>query len=407
MDRDKRRGLSKGMGKTWWRGITALLGVVALATNGLGMAPPRLTEAQSAQQARAAGYKPAQLVSAYNVSPLFTRGITGTGQTIAFIEIDGISTQDLSVFNQSFGLPPARLSVYIPTRATQALAPGTEATLDVEYAHALAPGARLRVYEVVNTGQLRTYSGYLASAVQGAISGGATIISISLRGTGRFCSTALAASYLHSVFQAATAKGISVFAASGDYGAQPCPKSNTVGVVYPASDPYVTGVGGTRLSLTSTGAYAGETAWVKSGGGYSSYFSRPSWQHGSGSGSGVGALTSAHRGVPDVAFDAAPQTGVIVYLQGHAGVVGGTSLGAPCWAAMWALAAQYHLSRTGHALGWANPLLYGIANSSQRTRVFHDVTVGTNGAYQAGAGWDAVTGWGSPNADALVTALTP
>ncbi len=389
MDRDKRRGLSKGMGKTWWRGITALLGVVALATNGLGMAPPRLTEAQSAQQARAAGYKPAQLISAYNVSPLFTRGITGTGQTIAFIEIDGISTQDLSVFDQSFGLPPARLSVYIPARAT----------------HALAPGARLRVYEVVNTGQLRTYSGYLASAVQGAISGGATIISISLRGTGRFCSTALAASYLHSVFQAATAKGIPVFAASGDYGAQPCPKSNTVGVVYPASDPYVTGVGGTRLSLTSTGAYAGETAWVKSGGGYSSYFSRPSWQHGPGL--STGTSTGAHRGVPDVAFDAAPQTGVIVYLQGHAGVVGGTSLGAPCWAAMWALAAQYHLSRTGHALGWANPLLYGIANSSQRTRVFHDVTVGTNGAYQAGAGWDAVTGWGSPNADALVTALTP
>ncbi len=405
MDRDKRRGLSKGMGKTWWRGITALLGVVALATNGLGMAPPRLTEAQSAQQARAAGYKPAQLISAYNVSPLFTRGITGTGQTIAFIEIDGISTQDLSVFDQSFGLPPARLSVYIPARATHALAPGTEATLDVEYAHALAPGARLRVYEVVNTGQLRTYSGYLASAVQGAISGGATIISISLRGTGRFCSTALAASYLHSVFQAATAKGISVFAASGDYEAQPCPKSNTVGVVYPASDPYVTGVGGTRLSLTSTGAYAGETAWVKSGGGYSSYFSRPSWQHGPGL--STGTSTGAHRGVPDVAFDAAPQTGVIVYLQGHAGVVGGTSLGAPCWAAMWALAAQYHLSRTGHALGWANPLLYGIANSSQRTRVFHDVTVGTNGAYQAGAGWDAVTGWGSPNADALVTALTP
>jgi len=123
-----------------------------------------------------------------------------------------------------------------------------------------APGAHLRVYEVVNTGQLRSYSAYLASAVQGAISGGATIISISLRGTGRFCSTALAAHYLHGVFQAARAKGISVFAASGDYGAQPCPKSNTVGVVYPASDPYVTGVGGTSLLVTGTGAYTREIA---------------------------------------------------------------------------------------------------------------------------------------------------
>src|SRR5206468_11682701 len=75
------------------------------------------------------------------------------------------------------------------------------------------------------------------------------------------------------------------------------------------------------------------------------------------------------------------------------------------WAALWALAAQAHRARTGHAIGWANPLLYGLANSPQRTHVFHDVGTGDNGYYQAGPGWDAVTGWGSPNADALVQAL--
>lgn len=108
-----------------------------------------------------------------------------------------------------------------------------------------------------------------------------------------------------------------------------------------------------------------------------------------------------------MALDANPHTGVIVYLQGHTGVVGGTSLAAPCWAALWALAAQYHKKRTGHTLGWANPLLYKLANSSHRATVFHDITSGGNGYYQAGSGWDAVTGWGSPNAEALVKALTP
>jgi kumamolisin len=77
-----------------------------------------------------------------------------------------------------------------------------------------------------------------------------------------------------------------------------------------------------------------------------------------------------------------------------------------CWAALWALATQDHRARTHRSLGWANPLLYGLANSKQRTRVFHDVTSGSNGAWHAGPGWDPVTGWGSPDAYQLVSALT-
>jgi kumamolisin len=193
---------------------------------------------------------------------------------------------------------------------------------------------------------------------------------------------------------------VALFAASGDYGDHPCPTSPAVGTVYPASDPDVTAVGGTDLTLTSSGAYAGETAWSGSGGGYSKDFPRPSWQTGS-------PIFTKYRNIPDVAFDADPRTGVAVYFQGQWAEVGGTSLGAPSWAAIWTLATQYHQQRTGKILGYPNPLLYGLANSAKRTAVFHDVTTGSNGTYQAGPGWDFVTGWGSPNVYNLVRALTP
>jgi kumamolisin len=108
-----------------------------------------------------------------------------------------------------------------------------------------------------------------------------------------------------------------------------------------------------------------------------------------------------------VAWDADPASGVAVYMQGQWQAAGGTSLGAPCWAALWALASQYHHERTGKQLGYANPLIYKLATGPSYHHIFHDVTSGDNGSYTAGPGWDAVTGWGSPNAYNLVHALTP
>jgi kumamolisin len=349
------------------------------------------------------GYSPNQLMSAYDVLPLHRHGLNGQGQTIAFIEVDGINPGDLMHFDSTFHLPNAQLSVLVPSGTSGALAPGPETTLDLEYAHAIAPAARLQAYEVIRAGDFVNYSGALADAVRGALAGGATEISISLRGTGSiFCSTAWASRNLHPALQEAANHGVPVFAASGDDGDLPCPTAGAIlpGTVYPASDPYVTAVGGTTLTITPSGGYGGEVAWSGSGGGTTLDFTRPSWQVGS---SDIGS----HRGVPDVAWDADPASGVPVYLQGQWQPVGGTSLGSPCWAAVWALASQYHHQRTGKNLGYANPLIYGLATGPSYHRLFHDVTDGDNGTYAAGPGWDAVTGWGSPDAYKLVHALTP
>lgn len=376
-----------------WRVVVALgLSILALAPSQSGIAT---------HAAAPPGYQPAQLAAAYDVAPLWRSGITGRGETIAFMEVDGVDSNDVAHFDKVFGLPALQLDINIPSDAQAPLDPGPETTMDVEWAHALAPQARLRVYEVTRAGDFTNYSTYLAQAIQAAISAGATIVSISLRGTGSIlCSTLWASLHLHSTFQSAASQGVSVFSASGDYGYRPCQSRNSVGTVYPASDPYVTAVGGTRLTLSRSGGYGSETAWSGSGGGNTHDFSRPSWQR------GPGAFDPSYRSIPDVSFDADPQSGVLVYLQGQWAVEGGTSLGAPAWAAVWALASQYHRARTHHGLGWANPLLYGLANSSQRSRVFHDVTQGDNGYWRAGSGWDAVTGWGTPDVDKLVRALS-
>jgi kumamolisin len=347
------------------------------------------------------GYAPVQIATAYDFMPLFQHGVRGRGETIAFVEVDGVDPGDLAHFDAAFGLPRVSPDVYVPAGTTQALPPGPETTMDLEWAHALAPDARLQVYEVLKVGAFQHYATHLADAVSAAIANHATVISISLRGTGSIlCSTLWAALHLHGTFQDAASKGVAVFAASGDYGDRACQSHHAVGTVYPASDPDVTAVGGTHLLLGRHNTYRSETAWSGSGGGYTRDFRRPNWQK------GPGQLTSHDRGEPDVAFDADPSTGVLIYLQGQWVVAGGTSLGAPCWAALWALATQDHRAHTHRSLGWANPLLYGLANSKQRTRVFHDVTSGGNGAWHAGPGWDPVTGWGSPDAYQLVSALT-
>ncbi len=209
---------------------------------------------------------------------------------------------------------------------------------------------------------------------------------------------------------------ITVTASSGDAGAAdvscsapfgPIPKR---GVQYPASDPLVLALGGTTLVADPTkGSYTGETAWNSpnngaSGGGFSSVFARPSYQGGIG----------AQRGVPDVAADAGDSTGLALINELPSGPVmetaAGTSAGAPFWAGLVALADQY----AGRNLGSVDPAIYRIAQSASYRFAFHDVVKGDNtvvvvgGAlegYQAGPGWNPVTGWGTPIASELVPLL--
>jgi len=181
--------------------------------------------------------------------------------------------------------------------------------------------------------------------------------------------------------------------ASGGSGDQPGPSSDcgrNVCVGYPGSDPSVVAVGGTSLELNPDSTVASEVAWSLSGGGLVSKFMRPVWQVAPGLPSGTS------RGVPDVAFVADPATGVALYYNGRWRQGGGTSLGAPSWAAAWSLIRE-SVQHAGKATQAAPPLLYSIANSPSYQTVFHPITSGSNGQYSARPepGWNPVTGLGS------------
>jgi subtilase family serine protease len=156
-------------------------------------------------------------------------------------------------------------------------------------------------------------------------------------------------------------------------------------VQYPSSDPLVVAVGGTSLTLNSTAFYVAESTWSGSTAGSSVVFSKPTWQQG---------LGDSNRDTTDVSYDADPNSGVLVESGGKLFQVGGTSAGAPQWAALVSLASQANSARYGAA----QPLLY-------KTSSYHDVTVGSNGFFAATVGWDYPTGLGSPNANATVKAL--
>jgi kumamolisin len=238
----------------------------------------------------------------------------------------------------------------------------------------------------------------MASALRTAVSRGATVVSISL-GT---CGTGLGSSVATAAFAALKQRGVTVFVSSGDTGDRPGPAKycgKKRGVAYPGSDPSVVSVGGTTLRLNRDSTIAREDAWQLSGGGKVASLLRPTWQV------SPNIPQGKHRWAPDVAFVADPHTGLSVYFKDHWRQVGGTSMGAPGWAAAWALTRE-HARQTGQsAPGAASQLLYALGNSDSYGRVFRDITLGSNGRYRAKPGWDAVTGWGTPNVASLSTTL--
>ncbi|KRF31984.1 S8 family serine peptidase [Paenibacillus sp. Soil787] len=333
------------------------------------------------------GFAPAQIKKMYGLDRLSST-YTGAGQTIAIIDAYGSPTivNDLQVFNTQFGLPPADLTIAYPNGKPNKADGGwaLETSLDVEWAHAVAPQAKI----LLVVAKSATLSNLLA-AVDYATSHGAQVVSNSWGGS-EFSSEA---SY-DSHFQRS---GVVYVASSGDNGS---------GMSWPASSPYVLSVGGTTLNADSTGSYVSESGWSGSGGGASSYESRPSyediWQ----------TVVGSYRGSPDVSWDADPNTGVAVYdstsYSGQKGwfQVGGTSFGAPCWAAMIALADQGRSTPLTNYNAIAN--LYSIAGATDSlgyTNDYHDINKGSNGGYSAQAGYDLVTGIGSPKADLLIPAL--
>jgi kumamolisin len=350
------------------------------------------------------GYTPSQIQTAYNVTPLLDAGVNGTGQTIALLEFDRFTSSDVNAFDTAFNLPaPSIKQYYLGGVTASAMDQQGEATLDVEWAHALAPNAAIQVYNMPNLPASAKGWNLVAQGVTQAAANGAKTISLSFGA----CGPTSGYKTLQTALAGTLAKGVSVFVASGDDGALSGPARDcggTPAVGYPASDPSIVAVGGTSLLLDQTSTIQREISWNLSGGGKGKPLARPSWQV------TPNLKAGKYRYVPDVSFIANPSTGVSIYFQGQWQSAGGTSLGAPAWAAAWSLVNESS-QNAGVSIKAAPQSIYAIGNSSVYTSAFHDVTSGNNGVYQARTGWDAVTGWGTPDvatlaSDAQTTALT-
>ncbi len=390
------------------------------------------------------GFTADQIAAAYGLSGLYESGGAngtpdeGAGQTVAILELESYDPNDIRAFEQCYtvnGQPVNPLIANIPVDGGDAPGPGQgEAALDIETVISLAPQARIAVYTGPNTdnGPYDTMAAIISQHL-------AQVVTTSW-GQCEQLEGQQSASSENTLFQEAAAQGMTVVSASGDDGSEDCyPTPLTLQVDDPASQPFVTGVGGTSLTTNpTTGGRASETVWNDgievgaSGGGVSSFWPMPSYQssapgflhviNGNSTGSTCNPTSGDCREVPDVSADGDPGTGYVIYWNGSGDatgfppptkgwqVVGGTSAAAPAWAALIALANASGRCG-GIPIGFANPALYDAAANAYSTD-FNDITSGNNdmtglngGLYPAGAGYDMATGLGSPNGAALAQSL--
>ncbi|MGI5237885.1 S53 family peptidase [Dactylosporangium sp. CA-139066] len=440
--------------------------------------PP--TQAQCASVGRRC-FSPQATRAAYHLQPLYDAGWNGRGQTIAIVDSFGSDTMahDLHVFDTAFGLQPMcgeegvvcapgmptfdvlHVQGSPDTKAPPAKnhSPGQEdrsawaleVALDVETAHAIAPMANILLV-TTPTAETLGVQGFptMMNAEQYVVDHHlANVISQSFASAEDAFGSSASIEQLRDAYKAAAANGVTVLGSSGDGGSAnggktPVGKGGSTfpypTVEWPASDPLVTGVGGTYLCTdpnntttrvadsndppTRCRANPGvaEVGWVGSGGGFSHVFGKPAYQNQLPAGSTpIGSM----RGVPDIALQASATTGALVYLSlppdGQSGLIcgatpcstgwydiGGTSLACPQWAGLVSIADQIN----GGGLGLINPALYRIGTDPARyAAAFYDVTTGNNQAdptvpgYPATSGWDPVTGLGTPNAAVLLPDL--
>src|SRR5439155_12199886 len=373
-----------------------------------GGGKPGLGKRSSHAQPNAqSGFKPADLVAAYDSGPLQQAGVLGNNQTVAVFELDGYQSSDITQYLQTYNLGSPSISNVLVDGFNGSAGPGAiEVELDIEVVAAMAPKASQIVYEGPNTtqGVNDTYNKIVTDNK-------AQVTTISW-GECESASGAAELQTLDTIFKQGASQGIAMFAASGDSGPYDCNDTN-LAVDSPAGDPYITGVGGTNLQVNN-GAYGSESVWSNpsdtqrspqgagGGGGLSNTFKEPSWQTGPGV---QNQYSNGNREVPDVSADADPATGYSVYCTVSASgcpsagwiVVGGTSAAAPLWAGSTASMNEYLQKQGKSRMGFANPVLYGLAGAQQQYAPFHDVTSGTNLYYPATTAYDLASGWGSPD----------
>jgi subtilase family serine protease len=392
-----------------------------------------------------AAYTADQVASAYRFSPLYQAGDEGQGVTIALYELESDDPADISAYQACYGTDTS--VSYVPVDGGAGTGPGSgEAALDIEQLIGLAPKARLLVYQGPNSNDDGPGSGPYDTDSAIVSQDAASIVSTSWGECESLEGTADAQAE-NVLFEEAAVQGQTFVSAAGDAGSEDCYSSppglpdTALGVDDPASQPFVTGVGGTTLSAIgpppvemtwNNGGNVGGLLGIEpgaGGGGISSLWDMPAYQstapnalnvrQADSSGAPCGSGAGLCRQVPDVSADADPDTGYLIYYNGSGADpeypsgwqgTGGTSASAPLWAALVALANGEGSCR-GQRVGFINPALYRLAGDSQGT-YFNDITTGNNdftgtggGRYPAGGGYDMATGLGSPNAAALAPAL--
>jgi kumamolisin len=365
--------------------------------------PPGASEARAAN----GSFTAPQLARLYG----FPQDADGGGQCIGLIELGGgFRAADLKAYFRDIGIPAPKVTAVrvdgASNHPTNAQGPDAEVMLDIEIAAAVAPKAHIAVYFAPNSDK-----GFL-DAITYAIhdtENRPSVISISW-GSPEKSWTKQAMTSFDEAFQTAAALGVTICCAAGDAGSGDENPDNSLGATdslahadFPGSSPFVLCCGGTRV-VASGGKIVSETVWdddprrSATGGGVSDVFPLPSWQRAAGVPPSANPGKRRGRGVPDVAGNADPTTGYRVRVDGSEGVIGGTSAVAPLWAGLIALCNQ----KLGAPAGFVNPLAYGARGGKA---AFRDITEGTNGAYRAKAGWDACTGWGSPDGASFLRLL--
>ncbi len=383
-----RTGAISYLGHAGPASVPAELADIVESVHGLDTRPlahPMIRQAATGQST--SSLLPAQVANLYGFPTN-----SASGQTIGILEFGGgYRASDIQNYFQNIAkLPVPNVSFVGIDGVTNS--PGvntdvdTEVILDIAVAGSVAQGAKIVIYFAPNDDQ-----GWV-DAVTTAIhdkTNKPSVLSISWGGDESGWDNISA---MTSAFAAAAALGISVFVSSGDTGS-----GSPAEVQYPASDPGLTGCGGTTISNVSGTSFT-QTTWAGSGGGVSNVFAQPSWQ--SRAGIPVSTNPKGHigRGVPDIAGNADPSSGYQLILNGQSiGVWGGTSAVAPLYAGLVAVLE----SALGGPLGFLNDNLYRFAGQD----IFDDVTAGSNGSYDAGVGWDACTGWGNIWGNVFLSAL--
>ena len=408
-----------------------------------------LTTVNCEQAYKVACFDPAQIRQAYHLPPLYARGVTGKGTTIVIVDSFGSPTikNDLSVFDKAYGLPaPPKFQIIQPAGRVPAYDPASsdmvgwagETTLDVEWAHAVAPGANILLVEtpVSETEGVHGFPQIVAAEKYVLNHHLGDVISQSFSATEETFANSSQIQALRGAYQLAAKDHVTVLTASGDSGAADVGLNQSTYYAFrvtswPDSDPLVTAVGGTQLHFTAKGAPAAPTAWndtyntkaneftdgnegpnpLAGGGGLSIFFTRPAYQH------GVRGVVGGSRGVPDISMSAACNGAVVTYSTFAGAPSGwspecGTSEATPLFAGIVALADQV----AGHPLGLINPALYRLAAADQPG--ITDVTKGNNTVsftqnnqqdtvqgFPARPGYDLATGLGTVNAPYFVPEL--